>query len=98
MRNSVPARLHAHRRILLIAGAAAALAMMSPLGTRSAWAGSSSLAPVNCQPSPPGSENQAVVLQVYGRAVADGADVRVVTATFETAWVESHFNNCSNGD
>ena len=97
MRYPNHARLRAHRRILLIAGAAAALAVTAPLGTSAAWADSGSLAPVSCQPNLPAGENQAVVLQVYARAVADGADARVMTATFEAAWVESHFNNCSNG-
>ena len=58
MRNSACARLQAHNWILLIAGAAAALAVTSPLGTRVAWAGPNSLAPVSCRPSPPGSETK----------------------------------------
>ncbi len=92
-------RLSQHRRILLAAGAAVTLAVVaSPLGGPAAWADSGGMAPVNCQPAPPGSVNQAVVLQVYARAVADRADSKVITATFEAASVESDFNNCSNGD
>lgn len=53
---------------------------------------------VNCRPAPPAAETAAVVRQVYAQAVRDNASERVVLAAFEAAWVESRFNNCSNGD
>ena len=53
---------------------------------------------VNCLPSAPSTPNTIVALQVDGRAVADSASDRVKLAAFEAAWVESHVNNCGNGD
>jgi hypothetical protein len=96
---SLTTRSPACRRLLLAGGTAAALLAGLPLlGGGPAWAATSAFPTVSCQPALPGGENPAVVRQVYARAVADGADDRVMIATFETAWVESHFNNCSNGD
>ena len=82
----------------LITGATvASLTAASLPGAGQAWA-ATAYPTVSCKPALPASANQAVVLQVYARALADGADSRVMLATFEAAWVESHFNNCSNGD
>jgi hypothetical protein len=53
---------------------------------------------VNCYPALPSGADQAVALEVYAQARKDNADARVLLATSEAAWVESHFNNCSNGD
>jgi hypothetical protein len=82
-------------RISLTLGATVTLALLAspPLSTAAMAADPT----VNCRPVP-STENSAVVRQVYTQAVNDGADARVMLATFETAWVESHFNNCSNGD
>jgi uncharacterized protein YecT (DUF1311 family) len=62
---------------------------------RAAWAADPT---VDCDPAVPSAENPAVVRQVYAQALRDGASPRVLLATFQAAWVESHFNNCSDGD
>jgi hypothetical protein len=56
-------------------------------------------ATVNCVPSPPANANMSMARIVYdtARAMA-GMNDRVLLAGFEAAVVESHVNNCSNGD
>jgi len=91
-------RLGIRRPAWLIGGMATTLlTAASLLGAGQAWA-ATAYPTVSCKPALPAGANQAVVLQVYARALADGADSRVMLATFEAARVESHFNNCSNGD
>jgi len=52
---------------------------------------------VSCQPIP-AAEKGTVARQVYAQTIRDAVSSRVLLATFEAAWVESHVNNCSNGD
>lgn len=100
MHRSIRSKGHrsSRRWPFLLTGTATCLLAAAPLIGTPAWAAADPNLPVSCAPALPADPDQAVVLQVYARALADGADARVMLATFEAAWVESHFNNCSNGD
>lgn len=74
---------------VVLAVAAAGL----PLGTGIAAAGD---ATVNCLPSPPAA-NVGVARTIYDVGRARNVSGTVMLAAFETAQVESRFNNCANG-
>jgi len=84
-----------YRSLRAAGGLALVVTLAAQLASPQAWAAANPT--VSCLPKIPSNPDQSVVLQVYARVLADGADQRVMLATFETAWVESHFNNCSNG-
>lgn len=81
-------------RARMLLGLAAAALAVSTVGAAPAWAADPT---VNCIPLPAGA-NQTVALQVYAQTLVDRASSRVLLAAFEAAWVESHLNNCLNGD
>jgi hypothetical protein len=74
--------------------------LATALGASVLGAAPASAAPdptVNCIPLPTNAD-QTTALRVYAQTIVDRASPRVLLATFEAAWVESHVNNCANGD
>jgi hypothetical protein len=79
--------------------AAAVLAVPVAAGVLTASPALAADATVNCRPGPPANANMSVARIVYDTARAmSGMTDRVLLAGFEAAIVESHVNNCSNGD
>ncbi len=77
-------------------------ASVSVTGPCSIGAGSytfalSPIPPVSCKPKLP-HVNLNVASVVYDEAVRLNASDKVILSAFEAAYVESRFNNCSNGD
>lgn len=78
----------------LLAGSAAA-ASAAPVATSMGDAANASLA-ASC--AVPSKENLSVAKEIYKITQERKVSARVLLATFETAWVESHVNNLNCGD